>query len=54
MTGTIIRADYALLQFLVVTDKVHFINALDSGDSSVKLDGNSALVRSQLDLLFRF
>jgi len=52
--GHIVRFDYALLQNLQLTAKMHFINALDRKSSVVQLTGNPTLVRTQFDILLKF
>lgn len=50
----ILRLDYMLLPNLQLTAKTLFINALDPGVSTVALTGNPTLLRSQVDVSFKF
>lgn len=50
----IVRFDYMLLPNLQLTAKAHFINALDPQISNAALEGNSTLVRTQLDAALKF
>ena len=52
--ASIVRFDYMLFPNFQLTAKAHFINALDRGDSTAKLDGNATLVRTQLDAVLKF
>ncbi len=54
VSASIIRIDYVLLPSFQLTAKAHFINALDRGDSNAALVGNSTLIRTQLDAVFKF
>jgi len=64
VVASILRFDYMVLPNLQLTAKAHFINALDAGAAVatttsgpvtfVPLNGNSTLVRTQLDATLRF
>jgi hypothetical protein len=54
VTAHILRLDYMLLPNLQLTAKAHLINVLDRSSSIATLDGNSTLLRTQLDASFKF
>jgi hypothetical protein len=52
--ASIVRLDYVLFPNFQITAKGHFINCLDTGNSTAAVNGNATLFRGQLDAVLRF
>jgi hypothetical protein len=51
---SIVRFDYVLFPNFQLTAKGHFINCLDTGNSTAAVNGNATLFRGQLDAVLKF